>query len=177
MVGTLVACGGEEVQTERVSRSPYEWNGWLFSGSTEQYNADLAVVAAKLCQDVYSKEGILAQLDAYGFDGCEGYNYSKSDSLGRFDGTNCFVIGHDVLTINGKETTVLCVIVRGTYGLDADKEWYYSKSQNLDFDFVKIAEKYIGEIMGDFFRGELTLTQPYRPLYGIMCMISIRIWI
>lgn len=115
MVGTLVACGGEEVQTERVSRSPYEWNGWLFSGSTEQYNADLAVVAAKLCQDVYSKEGILAQLDAYGFDGCEGYNYSKSDSLGRFDGTNCFVIGHDVLTINGKETTVLCVIVRGTY--------------------------------------------------------------
>ena len=114
LIGTLVSCGDKE-QTEKVARSSYEWNGWLFSGSTEQYNANLAVVAAKLCQDVYSKEGILSQLDAYGFDGCEGYNYSASDSLGRFVGTNCFVIGHDELNINGKETTLLCVIVRGTY--------------------------------------------------------------
>lgn len=93
------------------------WSASLFSRPATEYNNDLALFGAHLAANSTWSWQISDYFESCGFNAYEHYNYEsdKSDSIdNRYYGTNCFAIGHDVLMINGEETVVLVIAVRGS---------------------------------------------------------------
>ncbi len=96
------------------------WHPSLFEKPSTQYDNQLALVAAELSEKAEDTTGedIKKLYDEYGITNCEIYNYC---------GDSAFAIGHDILCVNGIDTTVLVIVARGT--------------------------KTISEGLGDFFKG------------------------
>lgn len=101
-----IIIASEEAEPE-IYTGTGDWTSGLFESSSIIYNNKLAMVAAEMSKaaEDNSSEGILRLLSDYRLYACEAYNYGDSAA---------FVIGQDNLYINGRETTILVIVARGT---------------------------------------------------------------
>jgi Dipeptidyl aminopeptidases/acylaminoacyl-peptidases len=107
------------------------WNSSLFKQNSYHFDPDLALMCAYLSNGMYKYEDLTKDIRDFGFDGQQSYNYYRGDSLGTFVGDSCFIIAHDTLTISGQETTVLCIICRGSH---APGEYFADWVKGRPFD-------------------------------------------
>lgn len=83
-----------------------KWNFFLFQSPSTKYNNRLALIAADMSEKVEEGEdAIRALYDSYDLTDCEYYNFDESAA---------FAIGQTALTIDGINTMVLVITVRGT---------------------------------------------------------------
>lgn len=128
------------------------WCPELFEEPSTKYNNDLALVAAQMSASAEDKtgEGIKGLFGDYHMDHYKPY---------RYGGDGAFAIGHDILPINGVDTTVLVIVARGTQTLseglgDLFKGWVWEKTHDfLDrtvWDNVYDYEELIWEGLEDY---------------------------
>lgn len=96
----------EQEETE-IYQGQGNWQSGLFELPATMYNNDLAMIGAEMSEAAErdSDNDILHLLSGYRLYACESYNYG---------GSAAFVIGQDNLYIDGRETTVLIIVARGT---------------------------------------------------------------
>ncbi|MDE6420765.1 MAG: hypothetical protein K2K87_09590 [Lachnospiraceae bacterium] len=118
---------GTQTETDHEDSNP--WRAALFEEPSVRYNNELALVAAEMSGRAEDKtgEGITGLFENYGIEDYQPYRYGKSSA---------FAIGHDTLTIDGVDTTVLVIVARGTMTLtegigDLCKGWSWEKTHDF----------------------------------------------
>lgn len=112
------------------TRKDSEWCSSLFEKPSTQYDNQLALVAAEMSEKAEDKtgEGIKKLFGDYGISDYKPYNY---------DGDSAFVIGHDILYVNGINTTVLVIVARGTQTFNEGiGDWLKGYPFNKTQDFL-----------------------------------------
>lgn len=146
-------------QTEADTGNSGPWCPALFEEPSVRYNNELALVAAQMSAEAEDTTGknITGLFDRYGIEHYKPYRYGESSA---------FAIGHDTLTIDGVDTTVLVIVARGTMTLaegigDLCKGWSWEKTHDFlgyaVWDNVYDFQEQIWAGLDDYLRSYLDL--------------------
>ena len=104
----------ESTNTNDAFYSDIDWNADLFTKGSTIFNIDLAILCARMSQKCYDIDNLFSMLVEWDFLDGWTFNYTEDDTLGIYIGENCFSVSHSTMEINGKKTTVICIVCKGT---------------------------------------------------------------
>jgi len=157
--------------SDGVDTATVNWGVSLFNGSSMIYNHDLALVAAALSAAADTENGDASKL--YGVNGAyqalefsgarvKYYNYDAvyaTTISGSTTGDHCFSIASQDMTIEGKQQTVIAVVMRGTKSnnenlgyLDnkPEKNFHGYDAWKQIFNYAKKVEQQFWKYIGDY---------------------------